>query len=173
MVTAEVNLQIVAKKLHLGSYFPNARAEALEIATNASILYSEFPATQAAQKGIEECDQPDVLEALAAECLYRFFLRAIRKLRAVEMRKQRVQLPLPGFEALPEKIPGRRKIIALEDATRADIRVYCGVLRKQADARRISVVAHRLLKIMDRYAATTPRIKVKEALRREAESQPR
>lgn len=164
------DLQTVAKRLHLASCLPNARAEALEIATNASILYSEFPATQTAQKAIEECDQPEVLEVLASECLYRFFLRAIRKVRAAELRENRVQLPLPGFEALPQEIPGRYKIVPLEDATRQDVRAYCGKLRAQATRAPVSVIAHRLLAIMDKYASGTPGIKVKEALRREAEA---
>lgn len=158
-------------KMLMPRSFADLSSAASDVSRNAIAMNPELPSGQLAQVAVEDCDR-DLVSGLSRVLLLRFFERLIRAERASARRKLQ-QLPLPGFNHLPKRIPiNEKKRRSLEDATYSDLRSYVRRLsvgqRERLKNDPKLAEAKKLLELMGKYNGTSEGITVKEVFALEA-----
>jgi cytochrome P450 len=108
--------------------------------------------------------------ALLGEYLFQEVVRRLRreKIRQARQDRDHYQLPLPGFERLPQTIRLAGKRRPLQDATYRELRQYLAALHQRHREDPKIAEVQKLIDMVKKYAANAPRITVKEAAELEA-----
>jgi hypothetical protein len=95
--------------------------EAAEHAENTLILHPDLPIAQVAAEAVKTQDA-ELREELSEILFREHYIKLVRAARRKQASPK--EKPLPGFEHLPSKIQGRRKVKPIELATYWDMRLY-------------------------------------------------